>query len=398
VYSSTNQTPTIADSRTQDTLNFTNSGFVSRLKGLTPSTTYYLRAYATNAGGAGYGAVIKFTTNASGTGFVSTVSTVAGGSSYGYVDGTGTAALFNGPQALSYYNNNIYVMDAVNNAVRIMSTGGVVTSYTNPGLGYQDGALSSALFYGPRSIVFDAQGNGYIADMGNNLIRKITPAGVVSTFAGNGTYGYVDGSGSVVEFRSPSGLCIDASGNIYVADRGNNLIRKITSAGVVSTLAGYPPQVGGGPITGYFDGSGTTTYGTAALFNGPTSVAVDASGNVYVADHGNFSIRMITPAGVVSTLAGTPVQKYLIGTPITISIDSNGNLFVVDERGRILEITAAKVLYVLAGTANLTGYVDGAGTAALFNFPQGAVADASGNIYVSDFNNNVIRKVVVKFQ
>jgi len=398
VYSSTNQTPTITDSKTTDTINLTNSGFVSRLKGLTPATTYYLRAYATNAGGAGYGAVVKFTTNASGTGFTSTVSTFAGGTTYGYQTGTGTAALFSGPQALTYNNGNIYVIDAVNNAIRTMTTGAVVANYTNPTLGYIDGPLASAEFYAPRSIAFDAAGNAYVADMNNNIIRKITTAGVVSTFAGNGTYGYVDGSGSVVEFRNPTGLCVDASGNVYVADRGNNLIRKITSAGVVSTLAGYPPQVGGGPIAGYLDGSGTTTYGTAALFNSPTSVAVDASGNVYVADYGNHSIRMITSAGVVSTLAGTPVQKYLIGAPVTVSIDANGNLFVVDQTGRLLEITAAKVLYVLAGAINTADYIDGAGASARFNNPQGAAVDAQGNIYVSDFNNNVIRKVVVKFQ
>ena len=397
-YSATNQTPTITDSKTSDAVNLTSSGFVSQLTGLTPSTTYYLRAYATNSGGAGYGAVVKFTTNASGTGVTSTVSTIAGGSTYGYQDGTGAGALLSGPQAMTFYSGNVYIMDAINNAIRTMTPAGAVSTYTNLNLGLVNGPIASALFYGPRSIAFDAQGNAYVADLGNNVIRKITAAGVVSTFAGNGTYGYVDGSGAVVEFRSPSGLAVDASGNVYVADRDNNLIREITPAGVVSTIAGYPPQVGGGPIAGYFDGSGTTVYGTAALFNGPTSVAVDASGNVYVADHGNRSIRMISSAGVVTTVAGTPVQKYLVGSPVAISIDATGNLFIADESGRILEITAAKVLYTLAGTVNQSGYLNGAGTAALFNDPQGVCVDTQGNVYVGDFNNNVIRKIVVKFQ
>lgn len=397
-WSATNQTPTIADSKTSDTVNTTNAGFISRLTGLAPSTTYYLRAYATNAGGPGYGAVIKFTTTASGTGLTSTVSTFAGGSTYGYLDGTGTAALFSGPQALTYNNGNVYVIDALNNLIRKMTTTAVVSSYTNPTLGYADGAIASATFYGPRSIAFDATGNAYVADLGNNLIRKITPAGVVSTFAGNGLYGYVDGTGSFVEFRSPSGVACDATGNVYVADRGNNLIRKITPAGVVSTLAGYPPQVGGGPVTGYFDGSGTTVYGTAALFSSPTSVAVDATGNVYVADQGNRAIRMITSAGVVTTLAGNPVQKNVVGAPVAISIDAAGNLYIADSSGRILEITAAKVLYTLAGALNTSGYIDGPGTTALFNNPQGVTADAAGNVYVGDFYNNVIRKIVPKFQ
>jgi sugar lactone lactonase YvrE len=395
-WSSTNQVPTIADSKTADTVNAT--GFTSRITGLTPGTKYYLRAYSSNAAGPGYGAVITFTTPTSLSSLTTTVTTFAGSTSgtYGFLDGTGTAALFSGPQGLAYnpVAGNIYVMDALNNAIRTVTTGAVVTTLTNPALGLINGPLATAQFYGPRSVAFDAAGNAYVADYGNNVIRKITPAGAVTTFAGSGIGGYVEGAGNQAQFNGPQGVAVDAKGNVYVADRYNNAIRKITPAGVVSTLAGYLSQVVSGLfIAGYLDGTGTT-----AAFSQPTAVACDAAGNVYVADNGNHAVRMITPAAVVTTLAGNPVQKNVVGAPSSIGVDATGNIFITDESGRVLEITAAKVLYTLAGTLNTAGFVNGTGAASLFSSPQGVTVDTQGNVYVSDFNNNVIRKIVVKFQ
>ncbi|HEY0245693.1 MAG TPA: hypothetical protein VGC01_09030, partial [Mucilaginibacter sp.] len=251
--------------------------------------------------------------------------------------------------------------------------------------------------YGPRSIAFDAQGNAYVADLGNNVIRKITPAGVVSTFAGNGKVGYADGSTpSIIEFNSPQGVAVDGSGNVYVADRGNNLIRKITQAGVVSTVAGRLAAVGFAQSTapGYADGTGDL-----AIFNSPNALACDAAGNIYVADQGNTAIRMVTPAGVVTTIAGSPVQKTVVGAVTAITVDAAGNIFAADQSGRILEVTAnTKTLYTLAGAINNAGYVDGIGTVARFSNPQGVAVDAQGVVYVGDFNNNVIRKIIVKTQ
>jgi sugar lactone lactonase YvrE len=404
-WSSTNQTPTTADSKTTDTVNV--NGFTSRITGLSPGTTYYLRAYATNVIGVGYGTVIKFTTSTTVASLTTTVSTFAGSTNYGFLDGTGASVLFNGPQALAYnpVAGNIYVVDALNNSIRTMTTSGGVATYTNPTLGYfpwpiystyaSTAPLSTALFNGPRSIAFDSQGNAYVADLGNDVIRKITTAGVVSTFAGNGTLGYLDGPDSTAQFYQPMGIVVDAQGNVFVADMGNHVIRKITPAGVVSTFAGavasagYPQAI----AKGYYDGTGTL-----AAFSNPSAMAIDAQGNIYVADPGNSAIRMITPAAVVTTLAGNPVQKNVVGSPSALAVDAQGNLFIADQSGRILEITAAKVLYTLAGSINTAGYVDGSGSTALFNAPMGVTVDKQGNVYVGDFNNNCIRKIVVKFQ
>ena len=392
-YSSTNNTPTTADSKTTDPLQLQGIGnyaYSSNITGLTPNTTYYVRAYATNGVGTGYGSVVKFTTSASLTAVTSTVSTFAGNGTAGNVDGSGTGALFNNPAGLSVDSKgNVYVSDTYNNTIRKITPGGTVTTIAGTGsLGYVDGPAAAAQFYAPEGSAFDTQGNLYVADAGNNVIRKITPAGVVSTYSGNGTPGFVDGSTAAnIEFNNPTGVAFDASGNLYVSDRGNNLIRKITPAGVVSSLAGVPIF----PNAGYVDATDQL-----AEFNQPNGLVLDASNNVYVADQANSAIRKVTtPGGVVTTVAGSTTQKTLLNLPSAIAIDATGNLYLTDESGRVLEYTTGNIIYVLAGTANVSGYTDGTGANALFSNPQAIAVDASGNIYVADKNNNCIRKIVV---
>ncbi|MBV8388327.1 MAG: hypothetical protein JO080_00850 [Mucilaginibacter sp.] len=390
-YSTTNQTPTISDTKVTSPLIYTSYSFVTNLTGLTPSTTYYVRAYATSADGTGYGSVVKFTTSATLSGVSGAVTTFAGSATGGYSDGMGTAALFSNPTGIATdANGNIYVSDSFNNRIRKIAPDGTVTTVAGNGTaGYYDTDAANAEFYGPQGLAVDAQGNIFVADFGNNAIREITTAGVVKTVAGNGTAGYVNGAAlTAAEFKGPAAVALDKNGNIFVADRDNNMIRKITSAGVVSTVAGTKTP-------GYVNGTVNTTTGTYASFRAPSGLVVDAQGNIFVADGGNSAIRQITSAGVVTTIAGGPGQTTLLGTPVALTMDAQSNFFITDETGRVVELTAAKVLYDLAGAANVAGFADGSGTSAQFNAPQGICVNPSGNIFVADFNNNRIRKVVV---
>lgn len=386
-YSTTNKTPVITDTRITGTvLNPTYPiDFFADLTGLTAGTVYYARAFATNGSGTAYGSAITFTTSTGASGYTTTVSTLAGTGTAGSANGDGTIATFNNPQGIAVDNSGkIYVSDSFNSRLRtITGTGTTADLAGNGTLGYHDDNAPDAEFYGPRGLAVDGLGNVYVADLGNNVIRKITPGGVVSTFAGSGFAGFTNATGTAASFNNPSSVAVDGSGNVYVADYGNNAIRKITQAGVVTTLAGFKTG-------GFLNGTGT-----AAGFKNPTAVAVDATGNIYVADEGNSAIRKITAAGVVTTIAGGPSQTQLLNFPTGIAVDKDGNIFIVDETGRIMVCTANSVLYVLAGASGTTGFTNGDGATALFNNPQSIAVDANGNLYVADQNNNAIRKLTV---
>ena len=255
--------------------------------------------------------------------------------------------------------------------------------------GYTDGTGTSAKFFNPIGVAVDGAGNVYVADLYNHRIRKITASGVVSTLAGSGTSGYTDGTGTSAQFKYPSGVAVDGAGNVYVADRVNHRIRKITTSGVVSTLAGSG-------TSGYTDGTGTS-----AQFKSPRGVAVDGAGNVYVADQENHRIRKITASGVVSTLAGS-TYGYADGTgtsakfdsPIGVAVDGAGNVYVADQDNhRIRKITTSGVVSTLAGSTH--GYTDGTGTSAQFKYPTGVAVDGAGNVYVADQYNHRIRKITL---
>jgi sugar lactone lactonase YvrE len=322
-----------------------------------------------------------------------TVSTLAG-STAGFADGNGTAALFDHPYGVAVDpQGNIYVADQVNNRIRKISPGRVVSTLAGSGTqGFANGDGNAAQFYYPAGVATDAQGNIYVADGGNNCIRKISPVGAVSTIAGSSTPGFADGNGAAAQFNGPLGVTTDAQGNIYVADVDNNRIRKISTSGVVSTIAGSG-------TAGFANGAGT-----AAQFNGPTGVATDAQGNIYVCDNSNHRIRKIIPGGVVSTIAGSGTQGFADGNgaaaqfnyPVGVATDAQGNIYVADYHNqRLRKISPTGIVSTLAGS-DTAGFADGNGTAAQFAAPTGVATDAQGNIYVADTFNNLIRLINVE--
>ena len=322
-------------------------------------------------------------------------STLAG-SSMGYADGDGRAAQFYLVADVATDGaGNLYVADNGDSCIRKVTPAGLVTTLagTNtPGMAayYTDGTGSAAHFRSPLGVAVNGEGTVFVADTGNNRIRKVTPAGVVATLAGSGTAGFADGTGSAAQFSGPSGIAADGAGTVFVADTGNNRIRKVTPVGVVTTLAGSG-------TAGFADGPGS-----AAQFSGPIGLAADGAGNVFVADTGNNRIRKVTPAGVVTTLAGTNTAGFADGTcsaaqfsgPYGVAADGAGNMFVADTgNNRIRKVTSAGVVTTLAGT-NTAGFVDDVGGAAKFFSPRGVAADSAGALFVADRSNFRIRKLV----
>jgi hypothetical protein len=241
-------------------------------------------------------------------------------------------------------------------------------------------------------LAVDKSGNIFVADSGNNTIRKITSTGVVSTLAGlAGSYGSADGAGSNARFFNPGGVAVDSAGNVYVADRDNHTVRRITPAGVVSTLAGLAGS------RGNTDGVGYT-----ARFDGPAGVAIDSTDNVFVADGNNNTIRKITPAGIVSTFAGLAGSygnadgarsTARFDGPEGLAIDSVDNVYVADSiNDTIRKITPAGLVSTFAGRALIDGSADGSNSNARFFNPCGVAVDSAGNIYVADTLNHTVRK------
>lgn len=268
------------------------------------------------------------------------VTFLAGSGASSYAEGTGTGAVFNWPQAITVGPAGVlYIADTNNSRIRALSTANVSSLVAGGTQGVGDGTGSAARFNTPRGIVYDSvSGFIYVADSQSHVIRRVTTGGVVTTFAGTtSTGGYIDATGTAARFNYPQGLAVDSAGVLYVADTLGNRIRKVTSAGVVTTLAGNG-------TAGFANGTGT-----AAQFNNPWAIAVAADGTVYVADTNNDRIRKITPAGVVTTLAGSGVAGFADGTgtdaqfnkPAGIAIGSDGKLYVTDKdnhRLRTLDI------------------------------------------------------------
>jgi len=339
------------------------------------------------------------------------VTTAAGmGGNHGSADGAGRDALFQLPSSVALDSGgNIYVADQGNSSIRKVTSTGVVTTLAglSGNQGSANGSGPSARFYGPSGLTLDSASNLYVTDTINSTIRKVTPEGVVTTFAGtagvdsngNPLTGYVNATGAGARFYYPTAITIDSATNLYVADSFNGAIRKVTSTRVVSTVAGFPQLDADGllPLPGSADG-----IGTAARFYRPSGIAVNSAGTIYVADTFNHTIRKIDTAAVVSTVAGVAglagnadgigaVARF--NYPSGLAMDSDGNLYITDSANNtIRKMTPGGVVTTLGGMPGITGSADGQGSVARFYYPAGIALDSAGNLYVADYFPSTIRK------
>ncbi|MBZ5579046.1 MAG: SMP-30/gluconolactonase/LRE family protein [Acidobacteriia bacterium] len=312
------------------------------------------------------------------------ISTVAGNGTQSYSGDGGPAALaqLNGPQGIAKDpSGNLYISDTRNAVIRKISAGGDISTL----------AGTSLVF--PRGLASDASGNVYVADYKDNKVKRIAPDGTTTTVAGNGTAGFSGDGGAATSamLHGPIGLAVDGKGSLYIADFSNNLIRQVSPAGVITTVAGNGAQ-------GY---SGDGQSATQASLNGPSGVATDAAGNLYIADTNNNVIREVTANGFIRTIAGTGVAGYAGDTgppllaqmvaPSGIAVDSGGAVYITDS-ARIRKIYPGSTILTIAG-GGVSGYSGdhGLATLATVNGPSGLAVDAAGNLYVADTGNNAVR-------
>jgi hypothetical protein len=316
------------------------------------------------------------------------VTTVAGDGSEGSADGPVKLAKFHAPIDVAVApDGTIYVADYLSHRIRKIANGQVSTLAGSDNSGIVDGNGGLARFKNPYRVAVDLNGNCYVLDEVDARIRKITPAGEVTTYAGLAQPGFMDGPAASAQFLiNAGGLAADKAGNVYLGDTFNERIRAISPSGQVTTIAGNG-------VEGFINGGAKT-----AEFRYVTSVACDGQGNLYVADAGNFYVRQITPLGLVAVMAGSGVRGYVDGVSIQVQfdqmddmvVDSKGNVFLIDDNS-IRKVTPQGVVSTIAGAE--AGFADGSGATARFRDPGGLGIDAQDNIYVADINNNRIRKI-----
>ena len=311
------------------------------------------------------------------------VSAAAGDGVSALRDGTSSRARFSYPFGIAVAPDGaVYVTDA-GDAQRIRRIGadGSVRSVAGSTRGHADGAGSNARFDTPSGLAIDAAGTIYVADTGNNSIRRLSPDGVVSTIAGSPEPGFADGSPGEARFNGPIGVAIDGGGRVIVADTYNDRIRAIGTDGRVFTLAGSG-------VKGFADGPAAE-----AQFDTPGGVAVDAASTVYVADTGNGVVRVISSDGTVSTLDPLPFEGLV--RPVGIAVDARGVVYVTDDRGHVVEIVPGRRARTLAGSR--PGFADGAGEDARFRGLAGIAVRAPGCLLAADSRNALVRSVAASF-
>ena len=336
------------------------------------------------------------------------ISTVAGNGTPGFSGdgGPATSASFSAGGVAMDAAGNLYIADGGNNRIRRVDASGIITTVAGNGLykfGGDGGPATTASLSNPCGVALDAAGNLYIADSGNKRIRKVSPSGIISTVAGNGTRGF-SGDGGPATSASlyyPTGVAVDAAGNLYIADRGNDRIRRVNAAGIISTLAG----------NGTYGFSGDGGPATAASLRLPTGVAVDAAGNLYIADTYNGRVRKVTPSGTISTVAGGgamypgdggPATRASLDEPAGVVVDGAGNLYIAgpgtvgSNKNHVHKVSSSGTISIVAGYGGHgCGGDGGPATVAGLYSPSGVAVDGAGNIYIADKNSNRIRRVDV---
>jgi trimeric autotransporter adhesin len=329
------------------------------------------------------------------------ITTVAGGNLFNNQPATNT--ILNSASGMAMdTNGNLFIADTGNNIIRKVGTNGIATIVAGNGSGSfsgDGGAATNAGLFAPSAVIVDSAGNLLVADSGNNRIRKVGTNGIISTVAGNGFGGYGgnNGAATTAQINNPSGLCLDATGNLFIADTFNFVIRKVGINGIITTVAGIN---GRGPG---FSGDGFSA--TAAGLNYPTGVAVDSSNNLYIADSQNNRIRKVNASGTISTFAGNGTANYsgdggaatssTLNLPVGVVVDAARNLFIVDSGNQcVRKVGTNNIITTIAGngTNNYSGD-GGAATNANLSNPQGMALDNIGDLFIADSGNNRIRQV-----
>jgi DNA-binding beta-propeller fold protein YncE len=330
------------------------------------------------------------------------VTTYAGTGSPGFVNGDTSVASFNRPFGICIdQEGNLYLADAYNHCIRKISSDGMVSTYAGSGTaGYLDGPASEAKFNQPINICLDEEGNMYVSDFLNQRIRKVSQDMMVTTIAGSGIAGLQDGLAAEAKFNYPRGICLDDTGNIYIGDSWNHRVRKISLDGMVSTWAGGGTTIGVQSVGGYVDASDT-----AARFYTPCELSIDLSNNIFVADAYNHRIRKIDADRMVTTIAGSgtsgpdaggfmngPGEQALFKVPTACHVSLTGSIYVGDgQNQRVRKISPDGMVTTFAGSGE-TGFENGSDSIATFDFPRGCVMDyEEQRLYVVDYNNHAIR-------
>ena len=332
-----------------------------------------------------------------------TITTIAGDGTFGFGGdgGPASAARLNSPDGVAVDGaGNIYIADHGNNRIRRVDTSGTITTVAGDGtsgFGGDGGPATTAQLNFPRGVALDGAGNVYIADTDNHRIRRVDTSGTITTIAGDGTFGFGGDGGpaTTAQLNFPRGVALDGAGNVYIADTDNHRIRRVDTSGTITTIAGDGTRGFGG------DGGPAS----AAQLNSPRGVALDGAGNVYIADTDNHRIRRVDTSGTITTIAGDgtfgfggdggPASAAQLNSPRGVALDGAGNVYIADTSNhRIRKVDTSGTITTIAGDGTFGfGGDGGPASAAQLNFPRGVALDGAGNVYIADTSNHRIRKV-----